>query len=724
MASERAVRGRVQAAAAAGVVLVVALALLWPALAGGRVLVAADFFGSWWGWSGTAPAGQAVHNPELSDNVLYYYPSWMQVRRSLASGEWPPLWNPWILGGTPFLANGESGLFSPLNALLYVLPVDRAFGATVLLQLVLAGTFMYLLLRELPLPFAPALLGAVAFALNGFFLAWLAMLNLVAAGLWLPLALLLLQRWRRLRRWRDLAGFTLVLTAQLLAGFLQVSLYVLLACGLYWLVPGEREAHPGQRRLGGALLAVLAAFLLAAVQLLPHLELIGLSQREPRPPEWTLLNTAHLRHLATLVAPDFEGSPLRGDYRGPLNYTETCGYVGLVPLVLAWVGTLASLRRQNPGLLFVVVASAGLLLYLETPLHAAFVLLVPGYGLRLGSTRAIFLFCFAAAALAAIGLDRVLRALPRPAWRTAAASAAIVLGALDLLGFGRALLTTAEPGAVYPEPGAVRFLRQQPGLWRVLGGEAFPPNSLSVYGLQDVQGYESLFPRRYKELLTVADASVAGDPDYHGVRLSGLRSPLLELLNVRYVVSPRPLAASGLALRYDGPVRVYEQERALPRAFVVHRSEVIPDRQARLRRLGEASFDPRRSAILEQGPELSLAGPDPSASSAEVVRYSPEQVVVRARSRLRGLLVLADSYYPGWVASLDGTPARILVANHALRAVELPPGDHEVEFAFRPGSFRLGLAVSAIALAALAAAVTLRLRAPDGPGDRFPVGRA
>lgn len=176
----------------------------------------------------------------------------------------------------------------------------------------------------------------------------------------------------------------------------------------------------------------------------------------------------------------------------------------------------------------------------------------------------------------------------------------------------------------------------------------------------------------------MAEASVAGDPDYHGVRLSALASPVPELLNVRFVVSPRPLAAAGLSLRLDGPVRVYEQERA------------------------------------------PLAGPDLEASSAEVLRYSPGQVVVRVRSRRAGLLVLADSYYPGWVASLDGTPARILVANHALRAVELPAGDHEAEFTFRPGSFRLGLAVSAATRGALALAAALRSRVRGGPGGRAP----
>ena len=83
--------------------------------------------------------------------------------------------------------------------------------------------------------------------------------------------------------------------------------------------------------------------------------------------------------------------------------------------------------------------------------------------------------------------------------------------------------------------------------------------------------------------------------------------------------------------------------------------------------------------------------------------HQPEYVRLRANTPAEGYLVLADSYYPGWRAWLDGQPVRILRADIALRAVALPPGQHVVEFRFEPMSWRLGTIVSVVAWTSLAA---------------------
>ena len=75
-----------------------------------------------------------------------------------------------------------------------------------------------------------------------------------------------------------------------------------------------------------------------------------------------------------------------------------------------------------------------------------------------------------------------------------------------------------------------------------------------------------------------------------------------------------------------------------------------------------------------------------SASSAQIVDYADNHVRVMVDTPREGLLVLHDLAYPGWVATVDGSPAPVLRADLLFRGVEVPAGRHTVEFSFRPFS--------------------------------------
>jgi uncharacterized membrane protein YfhO len=89
---------------------------------------------------------------------------------------------------------------------------------------------------------------------------------------------------------------------------------------------------------------------------------------------------------------------------------------------------------------------------------------------------------------------------------------------------------------------------------------------------------------------------------------------------------------------------------------------------------------------------------------------SPNAVTIRAASESSGFLVLADTYYPGWQATLDGQPVEILRANHAFRVVAFPPGEHTVVFQYAPLSFQAGAAISLLTLAAMIGALAVLSR--------------
>jgi len=144
-------------------------------------------------------------------------------------------------------------------------------------------------------------------------------------------------------------------------------------------------------------------------------------------------------------------------------------------------------------------------------------------------------------------------------------------------------------------------------------------------------------------------------------------------------------------------VKIYQNLRVLPRAFMASAAEVIADDTTARSRLADPQFDPAQSVIVAEG-----AGSAASAgATASILAYAPEHV--RIATQGAGYLVLTDAWYPGWAATLDGVPVPILRADLMFRAVWVPAGAHTVEFRFEPDSVRAGLWISGAAWAALLA---------------------
>jgi hypothetical protein len=174
-----------------------------------------------------------------------------------------------------------------------------------------------------------------------------------------------------------------------------------------------------------------------------------------------------------------------------------------------------------------------------------------------------------------------------------------------------------------------------------------------------------------------------------------------DLAGVDYVVSYGPLQYPGLTPIHQGEVRVYRNEGALPRAYVVPGYRVVADRDRRLAALRSPDFAPRQEVLLERAPESFAGG---ASGSAEFLVYQSEQVELRVEAPAGGLLVLADTDYPGWRAQVDGITTPILRANHVFRAVVLPPGAQHVAFTYEPESWVRGVWLSGLCLLATAAA--------------------
>jgi hypothetical protein len=185
----------------------------------------------------------------------------------------------------------------------------------------------------------------------------------------------------------------------------------------------------------------------------------------------------------------------------------------------------------------------------------------------------------------------------------------------------------------------------------------------------------------------------------------------------------------GLQPSYHGPdARIYRNPYAVPRAFLVDRQVVARGGDSALALLTSEGFPTRTTAVTEELLPGLATGTDGGRSpgSARLVEDERERVVVETDAARPALLVLTDSWYPGWKATVDGDEVPIHRVDYVQRGVSVPAGTHRVEFSYEPASVRAGFAVSGLALLTIAAATLLgwrRRRAAAHPGQS-PQGRS
>jgi hypothetical protein len=189
-----------------------------------------------------------------------------------------------------------------------------------------------------------------------------------------------------------------------------------------------------------------------------------------------------------------------------------------------------------------------------------------------------------------------------------------------------------------------------------------------------------------------------------GATLNVVKATLYDAAGVKNA-TPLVLASSGwweTIYQKDGAL-VMRNRRAQPRAWLVGEAQAVDAEEALRRIRGESvhEFDPRRTALLEvaasQLPVLS-GGELPPESTARIVEYQPSHLVIETSAPRASVLVVSEMIYPGWEATVDGTPARIHAADYLLRGVFVPAGAHRVEMRYTAPAARMGAIISASTL--------------------------
>jgi hypothetical protein len=748
-----------------------------PALVAG-VIYAAVGVVFLYGWVFSAPTDPG--DPSAGDLLSQFYPILRYGFQELRAGH-IPLWNPHQLAGVPFLAFPLISFVYPVYLPFLFLRPETAIDIDVVAHLVICGIGTYLLCRALGMRSWSSFAAGLVYSYHGSMMVRLYYPGYRASVAWIPL--LFLFSYRLFERPSPIlvALLSLAFGLSLLGGhglqFTYLTGLSLLPFVAVCAWERLRDAGPrGVLRSGvGLSLGFALGVVIAAVRLVPAVEVTLASWR---PPGSLSIETSAAQSfdpatfLHNLVNPSTVANARQGTRVTPI-FRE--GYVGVLPLSLAVLGTILWRRWRFGGAFALTAAAAALYAFGTNGFLFPALYGLPAGGWFRGPDRAFVIFGLAVAILCGAGLDEVLRR-PR-GWAVgvgcfAATFAAVAIlaptadgvwlaavyfgvGAL-LLGafaagrerrfvptaaaFGMSALIAADLWQGFPLYDAfpsqlgnyfARYqpqfeqIRQRQGLQRTYIWSSFRPSEpLYFYsdiakaglyhGIYMATDYEGLVGDRidqYFRFQAPGDVTPRDwvDPfGYHALTLSARNAQLFELLGIRFFMIP-----DGLEQRYVDPailgrwqllsrangVAVYEDPKAMPRAFVTSRVEVVADPTQVLDRLSTADLldvafveEPLGDALPSDTNRPATAG-DPPAT-AQVAEYSPNEVVIDVAAPHGGLLVLTDQYFAGWQASVDGAAAPIHRADYLFRGVVVPPGAHRVQFVYRPASVRRGLLLS------------------------------
>lgn len=680
----------------------------------------------------------------------------------LGAGE-VPLWNPYNLGGHPFLADTQSAVFYPPR-LISIAALNLTGGSTpqrmyaalqaeVVAHALIGSLLMYAFCRALiktRYSVPAALIGALTFAYGGFLTGYAPLqLAIMEAAVWLPLALLGILRATETERvqWIWLAVSGVALGVALLAGHPQTALYFIYTSLAYlaWRSFGRAQGKLRTFVIGALLFGVIGGGM-AAVQLLHGWEYLSATTRGALSFE-AKGNGFPFYDLLQVVLPSVFSlySPL---------------YFGVAALMLL-IYSLARLRAEKLFWLGALLIALGLSLGKNAVFYDLFYQLVPGFNLFRQQERAAYIVAIAAAVLAAHGAADILEVTEQAALARrytliffGIAVGLLILSCALLIAWLAAPETFSTPfqrvmfsalvalsAALLLSNLAVRNAHWQQ--WRSLALVALIGIELFSFGRAN-PNFESIpVANRLREpsALAVLRAHAAEQPFFRvdGVRenfgtlynvpdIQGIsplrfahverilklpnRARVWQLFGVRYVITadrelPMPSRVIYEEENPYNPVRLHVLADALPLARVMHRAWLEPDEMQALGYLSDPAYDAAHTVLLPSAPPVALSGAE--SAPARLVQLLPERWLIEAETETAALLRVALVYDANWLAYVNGVRVPLLRADIAFSAVPIPAGKSTIEFIYQPTSYALGAAITLSTVLALGAGGFFRL---------------
>jgi hypothetical protein len=683
---------------------------------------------------------------DLGNQVL----PWLQIQVDAIHHGKVALWTPYEWMGQPLLGQMQPGVFSPFTWLLALTPLRDGF-----LQFhwvnwwfisihLAAAWFMWAMLRDFGVREAGAITGGLLYSCIGFYGStdWP---QVLASAIWAPLVFLFL--FRALRGQKPLASSCMagIFTAlSWLSGYFATAYYLTLAgMAVFAASLWKSEGAPGRKlRLFAAYCMILGA--VSAPQVLPAAEYGRQAIR------WT--KTGPLRWNQKVGLPEHFDSGMKGSdlahlvIPGADLHAEP--FTGAIALGLAGIGLAGLSLSGSPWRLERIALAAlavGSLLFAMAGslfLYGALYVFVPMLEKSRAPVSALSIFHFAVAALAGVGVDRLLSGqFRRPAGTLAK----------GLVWFGGALMAVVTIFGYLPPVENALFVSRDSRLYPIalaallFGGVCFAflrgvtgPGTTAVlvafFALMEqgqMAGYswvpasepgrnvllplmgntrdlaEFLRPRQPDRVeIKRDDGMMFTFGDWFGIQtVEALSASMLsetmdvswwpdrsaKLFGVHYTIAKNPTRANQRELfRGKSGFAIFENPDALSRAWTVHTLRLAASDKEAADLTRDGTFDLAREAVIQGsgGPLETCTGQD----RIQAMRFGLNTISIDVDMACRGMLMVSDNWFPGWIAAVDGHSARIERMDGGIRGVAVSGGRHNVTMKYRPWTAFGGLA--------------------------------
>jgi hypothetical protein len=284
----------------------------------------------------------------------------------------------------------------------------------------------------------------------------------------------------------------------------------------------------------------------------------------------------------------------------------------------------------------------------------------------------------------------------------------ILLSIFELFKFGWKFTPFSPKDFVYPNTPVLEFLQKQEKPFRVAAEDSVPINMMMPYGIETFEGYDAVYPLRIARYLAVSNSGQL-DSDVMGRygSVNTIDSNLFNISNSKYILalkrdkSGKADSDGTLPEKFQKPflknvfedktVVVLENLNALPRAKMFYDYE-YRNEDLVLKYLIDKNYPINEKLIIESDLGLKFE----NGSSDVTYKESANKKTISVMSDKAGLLFIADSWFPGWVAKVNGKETNILNADYNFMAVEVGSGASMVELEYKPSSFEKGKMVSYI----------------------------
>lgn len=656
-----------------------------------------------------------VKNNAMPDVHTQIFP-WKKITIDSYKNGQIPFWNPYNFSGNPHLANFQTAAFTPLNILFSIFSFINAWSILILLQPLLAGAFMFLLMKELKLSNGAAIISSTTFMFCGFIVVWMAYGTLSYAILFLPLALFAIEKFINSKRKIFLGIFCVTIPLSIFSGHFQTSIYFLMTCLGYILWSGfvTKNKYSFLYLLG----AFAIGLLVSSLQIIPSVQFYKYSVRSEL---YITGGGIPLKYLITGIAPDFFGNPVtRNDWFG--YYAEWASFIGIIPFMLALIGSTVN-RKKN---FFVVCALIVLFLAIDSPVQAIIGSLKIPVLSTSNPSRIIVLYSFALSVLAGFGLDSLKQLKDRfklfmpvlltggilvcvwvlllflhpmeadklviakrnliiPSILYAITSIVllfsifvnnrklvlfgiyvlIALSSIDSLRYAQKWMPFDPKDLVYPQVPVISAIEKNIGYGRMFGN--FGGELSGYYRIPSIEGYDPLYIERYGEFLRAADNGTYMPAERSVakiVRNGKYTNKALDLLGVNLIF--HPIADTNQSWAYpvwkdsnrfglvysDDVFQLFKNKYALGRVYLYYHYTVEPDKKKILQKFYSEEFDIKENILLEEDPGWKQTG-NTQEGAANITYYSPNIIHISVNTAGPAILFLSDNFYPGWHATVQ-----------------------------------------------------------------------